>query len=203
MKGTETFVTATAALLASPWLLAAQEHGAEAGGGGGGLFSINFGLSFWTVVVFVVLLLVLKKFAWGPILDAVEAREENIQDALDEASRRQEEARKLLEEQRKELSEARREAQEIIAEGREAGEKVRRQIEEKAREESRQILERARQEIEREKDAAVDTLRRESVELAIAAASRLLEKRLDGEQDRELVMEYLQDLSESDAGARA
>jgi len=202
MKGTETLVAATATLVASPALLAAQEHGAEAGGGGG-LFSINVGLSIWTVVVFLVLLLVLWKFAWGPILDAVESREQNIQEALDEAARRNREARELLREQKAELAEARHQAQEIVSEGREAGEQVRKEIEEKAREESRQILARARKEIEREKDAALDTIRRESVELAMAAASRLLEKKLDAEEDRELVMDYLDDLVASEGEVRA
>lgn len=193
---------ALALLLASPALLFAQEHGAEAGGGPG-LFDINVGLSFWTVVVFLVLLFVLKKYAWGPILDAVEAREERIQDALEEASRQRDEARTLLQEQREELSEARRRAQEIIAEGREAGEGVRREIEEKAREESEKILARARREIEREKDAALDVLRKESVELALAAASRLLDRKLDAEQDRELVLEYVERLGDEEPEVRA
>ena len=184
-------------LLAGPAALAAQE------GEGGGLFSVNLGLSAWTVVVFLLLLFVLKKFAWGPILDAVEAREENIQDALEEAARRQEEAERLAEEHRQQLAEARREAQEIIAEGREAGQKVRRDIEEQAREESQRILERARREIEREKDAALETVRTEAVELALAAASRLLERKLDAQEDRELILDYLDDLSEKEPEARA
>lgn len=187
------------AFLASPAVLAAQ----EAEGGGGSLFSVNLGLSAWTVVVFVVLLFVLKKYAWGPILDAVEAREDGIRDALDEAARRQEEAEKLAEEHRKQLAEARREAQEIIAEGREAGQKVRRDIEEQARQESQRILERARREIEREKDAALETVRTEAVELALAAASRLLDQKLGAEQDRELILGYLDDLAEKETEARA
>jgi len=179
-------------LLLSPTVLAAQE--AE-GGGGGGLFSVNLGLTAWTVVAFLALLLVLWKFAWGPILNAVEARETGIQDALDEAARRQEEAEKLAEEQREQLSEARRRAQEIISEGRQAGESLRREIEEKAREEGQRLLERARHEIEREKDAALETVRTEAVELALAAASRLLERELDSDRDRRLVADYLDDLA--------
>lgn len=205
MNRASTLWTFVIGLLASPVALAAQEHGA-AEGGGGSLFSINFGLSIWTLVVFVVLLLVLKKFAWGPILDAVESREDSIQEALDEAARRQEEAEKLAREHREKLAEARREAQEIVDQGREAGEKVRREIEEKAREESQRMLERARREIGREKDAALETVRSEAVELALAAASRLLRQKLDAEHDRELVLDYLEDLSEGEdgeAGARA
>lgn len=181
-------------ILVSPAVLAAQEAGGES------LFSINLGLSAWTVVVFLVLFFVLKKYAWGPILDAVESREEGIQEALDEAARRQEEAEKLAERQRKQLAEARREAQEIIAEGREAGQKVRGEIEEKARRESQRMLDRAKREIEREKDAALETVRTEAVELALAAASRLLDRKLDAEQDRELILDYLEDLDEQESG---
>lgn len=183
------------ALLGAPSPLIAQE--------GGDLFSINFGLMGWTVVAFLVLLYLLGKFAWGPILDAVNSREERIRHALDEAARRQEEARELAEEQRQELSEARRKAQEILAEGREAGRRVQKEIEESAREESRRILEQARQEIEREKEAALDELREASVDLALAAASRLLERKLDEDQDRELVLDYLDDLSASGTGVGA
>ncbi len=179
----------SAILLFAPVPLAAQEAGGES------LFSVNLGLMAWTVVIFLVLLLVLWKFAWGPILGAVESREENIRDALDEAARRQEEARELAEEQRSRLQQARREAQEIISEGREAGQKVRREIEEDAREESQRMLERARREIGREKDAALDEIRRESVDLALAAASRLIQQKLDAEEDRELVLDYLDDLT--------
>lgn len=189
------------AVLLTPLVAFAQEHGEE--GGGGGLFSINAGLSIWTVVIFVALLLTLWRFAWGPILSAVEAREKGIQGALEEAKNRQEEAAKLLEEHKKQLSDARRQAQEILAEGREAAGRLRKELEGKAREESEAILARARSEIEREKEAAVDALRRESVDLALAAASKLLHQKLDAEQDRKLVTDYVNGLSAKSPGAEA
>ena len=189
-----------AALLTTPAFLVAQEHAEE---GEGGLFSINLGLSIWTVVIFVSLLIVLRRFAWGPILSAVEAREKGIQDALDEARSRQEEAEGLLEEHRKELTEARLQAQEILAQGRDAADRLRKEMDAKAREESELMLTRARAEIEREKDSAVDAIRKESVDLALAAASKLLHQKLDGEEDRRLVMEYLDGLPVRSPGAEA
>lgn len=162
---------------------------------GASLFGINLGLSFWTVVVFLILLFLLSRFAWGPILDQVNQRESRIQGALDEAAAGQAEAQRLLDEHKRQLADARRQAQEIVAEGRAAGEKVRREIEEKAREEGQGLLERARREIEREKEAALAELRKESVELAMAAAGRLMHERLDQDRDRELVMSYLDDLT--------
>jgi len=159
------------------------------------LFTVNLGTTVWTTIVFLALLGILWKFAWGPILAAVDAREKAIQDALDEAARRNDEATRLVEEHRRELADARRQAGELMAEGKAHGERVRKELEEKARSEAQVIVERARQDIERERDAALDMLRRESVELALAAASRLMRERMDQAKDRQLVERFLDDVS--------
>jgi hypothetical protein len=132
---------ALASLVSSPAAVVAQEHGAE---GGGGLFDINPGLSIWTIVVFLLLVFVLGRYAWGPILAAVDAREQRIQDSLDQASKQSEEIKALVAEQRQHLAAARTEAQQIVADGREAGQRVRREIEEKARSEGQSLIEAAR-----------------------------------------------------------
>jgi len=168
-----------------------------------GLFSINLGLSIWTLVIFISVFLLLARFAWKPILSVVEAREERIQGALDEARKRQADAEELLRQQKEHLAEARIQAQEILADSRDAAERFRREMEGRAREESETILTRARAEIQREKEAALDALRRESVDLALAAASKLLRQKLDGEEDRRLVMEYVEGLSNLGPGAEA
>ena len=192
-------VLGSPAVAVLPALLAAQEEHAAEGGGGAALFSLNYGLSLWTVVIFLALLGVLWKFAWGPILGAAAAREQHIQQALDEAAQRQSEAMKLLEQQKAQLADARRQVQEIIAEGKTAGERLRREIEEKARAEGQSIIERARKDIGREKDAAIQELRRESVELALAAAAKLMDRKMDPETDRQMVLGYVDEL----AGKRA
>jgi len=191
-------------LLAVPRTLLAQE---EAEGGGSALFDVNLGLSLWTVVVFGLLLVVLGKFAWSPILEAAQTRERRIQGALDEAALRQSEAEALLEEHRAQLAEGRRHAQDIVNEGKAAGEAVRKEIEEKARAEGQALIERAKREIEREKDVALDEIRTSSVDLALAATARLIQEKLDPEQDRRLVAGYLDELLQQgkgpDGGARA
>ena len=145
--------------------------------------------------MFAGLVFLLGKYAWGPILAAMEARETTIQSALDEAAERNDEAAKLLEDHRLQLADARRQAGEVMADAKAAGDRVRKEIEEKARVEAQGIVDRARQEIQRERDAALDTLRKESVDLALAAASRLLGENLDQAKDRELVEGYLESMT--------
>jgi F-type H+-transporting ATPase subunit b len=197
-------ITTTALVLLA---LAPGSAWAQGGGeGGGGLYDINTGLSVWTLIVFAILVAVLGKFAWGPILNMVEEREKGIQAKLDEAAALNADAAKLLEQHREQLADARRQASELIAEGRTAAERVRKEIEEKARAEGQAIVERARAEIERERDAAIDMLRKESVDLALAAASRLMQENLDQPKDRALVERFLGELggtAGTKGGARA
>ncbi len=187
---------AVAALaLLVPRALAAQEAEGGAAAAGAALFSVDVGLMIWTIVVFLVLVVTLKKAAWGPLLKHAADRERRIQAALDEAARLQAEAAALLEQHRAQLADARRQAQEIVNEGKAAGERVRKEIEEKARTEGQGLIERAKREIDREKDAALDQIRKESVDLALAAAAQLIHEKLDPEKDRKLVVGYLDELA--------
>ena len=181
------------ALVEAAPLLAQEEHGEAAGGGG--LFSINPGLVIWTWVIFLILLFVLRKWAWGPILGALETREKRIQEALDGASRDREEANRLLAEQRKLLDESRDQAQHILADSRKAGERVRAELLEEGRRQREQIVERAKEDIERERDQALETIRREAVDLSISAAGRVLQREVDSSENRRLVEDYLESLA--------
>ena len=162
------------------------------------MFDLNLGLSVWTTLVFLALLGILWKFAWGPILAMVQDREDGIQGTLDQAANEREEAAKLLAEHREQMADARRQSQQMIADGKEAGERVRQGIEEKARAEGDAMIERARESIEREKEAALDELRKESVDLALAAAAKLVQESLDETKNRELVMGFIDELSGGD-----
>ena len=173
-------------------LLAVQEGGAE--GGGGSPFDINPGLMIWTVVVFLVLLVLLWKFGWPALLKSVEERERRIQHQLDEAEKARAEAAQLLEQQRRGLEQARAEAQEILAKAKAVATQEREVLLARTREEQEQLLDRARREIDAEKEKAILALRKEAVDLAIAAASKLIEEKLDDEANRRLVLEYLASL---------
>jgi len=165
-----------------------QEHAAEAEPQ---VFALSTNVSFWTVVIFLVLLVVLTRWAFPPILGYAAAREKRIQESLDEAKRTRDEAEQLLAQQRQELAAAKHEAQQVIAEGKQAAEKVRHELLERARADQQEVVARATADIEREKDKAVESVRREAVELAISAASKLLEQRLGSDADRKLVQDYL------------
>jgi F-type H+-transporting ATPase subunit b len=156
-----------------------------------GPLTVEFGLMFWTVVVFVVLLLILRRFAYPALLGAVEARERALQEQLDAAERNRAESEALLAEHKKLLAEARTQAHGLLVEARTTAEKERALAMEKTLQEQQQLLERARRDIAAERDRAIAELRREAVELSLAAASKLIGERLTSETDRKLVQEYL------------
>lgn len=164
---------------------------AEAEGGGAGPFAINPGLTIWTLLIFGVLLFILAKTAWPAILQQVEEREARIKKALDDAAAANAEAQRLLAEYQGQMAAAKAEAQELLAQGRQAGEKLREEMVEKGRTEQEDLLARARREIGLERDRALAELRKEAVELSIAAASKVIERNLDTEADRKLVQDYL------------
>jgi F-type H+-transporting ATPase subunit b len=173
-------------------LLALQEgveHGAEAGPVSP--FEVNFGLFLWTWVVFLLLLFLLWKFAWPSILKATEEREQKIKGDLAEAERKNNEARAALEEATRKEMEARNTAQHLLAEAKAAVEKERASAVEKVRTEQEAIMARARLDIQTERDKAIAELRREAVDLALGAASKVIGKRLDSDTDKQIVLDYI------------
>lgn len=159
------------------------------------LLDPNYGLMFWTLIIFVVLAFILSKYAFGPITKSVEAREQALEDAINAAKRDREEAARLLAEHRAQLDAARGEAQKLIADARVAADRVRAELIEQAHAEQANMLARARQEIETQKTKAIAELRHEAVNLAIAGASKVIERNLDQASNRELVEKFLASVS--------
>ena len=159
-------------------------------------FSINTGLIFWTIVVFGILLALLWRFGWPALLKTVEDRERRIQQQLEEAERARAESARLLEEHRSMIATAKAEAQEMITKARGVAEKERQTLLAQAREQYEELLARAKKEIDTQKLQAILELRREAVDLSIAAASKLVEANLDSDANRKLVMEYLASLEQ-------
>jgi F-type H+-transporting ATPase subunit b len=146
---------------------------------------------FWTLIIFIVLLVILARFAFKPLTAAVEAREAALQKAIDDAKKDRDDAAKLLAEQTKALDAARAEAQRVIAESRTTGEKLRNDMLEQTKHQQHELLERARAEIDNERKRAIADLRREAVELAVAGASKVIERNLDDQANRKLVESFL------------
>jgi F-type H+-transporting ATPase subunit b len=180
-------LVALAALINSS-VLVAQEHAPAAPASP---TDIRLNVMFYVLLIFLIFSWILKKFAMGPIVAAVESREKALEEAIEGAKNDRAAAAALLTEQQKQITAARDEAQRLIAEARGTAEKMRHDMVEQTRRDQQDVLQRARNEIEREKERAVAELRREAVDLAIAGASRVIEQNLDSAANRKLVESYL------------
>jgi F-type H+-transporting ATPase subunit b len=152
------------------------------------------GLAIWTVVTFLLLVFVLGKFAWKPIMAMLQERESTIRQALDEARQARQDSESLLEQNRAILADARNQASDILDKARQASEQRRGELTAAARKEAEELLTRSREEIQREKRQAIRELRGEAADLAINAASRVVGEGLDDQQHRRLVDEYFDSL---------
>lgn len=158
------------------------------------MLELNPGLIFWTIITFIAVLVILKRAAWKPLVQALVSREEKIRTALDDAERAQQEAQRLLEEHKRQIARAEVESQRIIKEGREMGEKVKAEIVEKANASARNLIDQAKDEIRREKESALTQLRTEVADLAIGVAAKLIDQNLDTAKQRQLADAAIKEL---------
>ncbi|MBC8086424.1 MAG: F0F1 ATP synthase subunit B [Phycisphaerae bacterium] len=175
-----------------PAIAGAQEHEAA---GPVNLLEPKSGLMFWTLIIFVILFVVLSKFAYKPLFAAVESREKALEDAVEGAKRDREAAAAHLATQLAGVEAAKVEAQKIIADSRLMAEKVRADLLEQTKAQQGEMLESARRMIESEKVAAVAEMRAEAIELAIAGASKVIDKNLDSAGNRQIVEGFLASLN--------
>lgn len=161
------------------------------------LLDIQVGPILWTILNFTILLILLRAFAWKPILKALETRESTINDALDRADRAKADAERILLENKAALAKVEEESQRVLRESREYAERVQGEASAKAQEESRRLLDQARLEIERSKQQALTELRSEVATLAVGAAEKILNESLDENRQKKLVDSYLAEASGS------
>jgi F-type H+-transporting ATPase subunit b len=165
--------------------------GVAENGGKAPLF--NGGDILFQLVMFIILLALLKKFAWGPLMGIMQEREQHIANEISQAERANLEAKKQLEEQRELLKEARVEAQGLIENARRQGDVQREEIIAIARTEADRIKESAKMEIEQQKEQAVAAIREQVASLSVLIASKVIEREL-GEQDQQkLIDEFIQE----------
>lgn len=158
------------------------------------LLSPNAGLIFWKTIVFGLLLFLLYKFAWNPIVASLREREETIDSSIKRAEHALAEAKQIQQENDRVRREAEAEAQRILREAREASDRVRNEEVDKTREQIRHMKEQAQEAIEREKQGALEDLRDEVASLAIRAAEIILRENLDGGRQRRLVDQFIDEL---------
>ncbi len=183
-----------AVAVASLSVTASRAFALEPEGGPVNLLAPNPGLMVWTLVTFAILYFVLRAYAFKPLFAAVEAREKALEEAIANAARDRDEAAKLLAQQLAQLESARAEAQSIISGSRATSEKMRSDLLAQTKAQQEEMIEQARRAIESEKVSAIAILRREAIDLAIAGASRVIEKNLDSTGNRQIVESFLSSL---------
>lgn len=161
------------------------------------LLNVEPGLIFWTIVTFLLLMVVLRLVAWNPLLAMLDEREQRIRDALTEADRAREVAQEQAEANQAALAQAQAEARAAIAEGRDVAERAAQEVRERAEAEATQVLEQARRTIEQEKNQAVQELRNQVADLAILATRRILDEQVDEERSRQIVDDAISRLPDS------
>jgi len=179
------------------WLPALIAAASAEGGGGGGLADINFGLTLWTIVLFILFAAVLTKFGWGPLLKAVEDREKGIRDAVDGAQKANSDAQVLLGQHREALQQARRERDEMIKQAMADAQHMRTELMAQAKSESDQLVQRAKEQIEREKKSAIEQIRGQVADIAVAAAAKIVTSSLTPDAQKRLATEFIEKLPQS------
>ena len=161
------------------------------------LLSPHPGLILWTIITFLVVLVILKAKVWGPLLAALDERERGIREALESADRARQEAQVQQAAHEKRLAEAESQARHIVGEAREAAAKVGEQVVADAKEEAERTVHRARDEIAAEKRKALAELRHEVADMAVGAAGAILNAELDAERNRKLADDFIASLPDA------
>jgi len=155
------------------------------------LVQVDPGLFIWTIVTFLVLLTLLAKFAWRPLLMALDSRQALIRKALDDAQQAKQELERLNLESAQIINRARVEAEAVITQSRSDGDRLREEIRAKARTEADHIVKNAERQIQLETSRALEQIRREAVELSVMIASKIIQRNLTKEDNERLIDEAL------------
>ena len=162
------------------------------------LVQLDPGLYIWTIVVFLVLLGLLAKFAWTPLLEALEQRQESIRRSLDDAAKAKQELERLQTESQRILAEARGQADRILSQTRDDANRFREEAMGKARQEAANIVKNAEKQIELETSRALQQIRHEAVDLSVAIASKLLQRNVSKDDNMRLIEDTFKQIESSE-----
>ena len=166
-------------------------------GGGGSLVDINPGLIVWTLVTFVLLLLILRKVAWKPILSALDQREAAIKDSLEKAEKAKDEAQRILYENQANLSKAEEESKKIVEQGRIYAEKLKDQVIKESKDQAQKILNEATAEIERKKEETFGELKSQIADLVIQTTEKVLGETVDKNVHKKIADRYINEIGKN------
>ncbi len=155
------------------------------------------GLFIWTILTFLVLLGLLAKFAWRPLLQALDSRQEAIRKSLDDAQQAKQELERLQRESAQIIREARVEAESIVSRSRSDAERLKEEIKQTARAEAGTILQNAERQIGLETQRALQQIRHEAVDLSVMIASKLIQRNLSKEDNEKLIDEAIRQVSKA------
>src|SRR4029453_1792042 len=158
------------------------------------LIEVRLGLMVWTIVCFGLAFLILRKYAFGAIQNAIDERRQRIRRSLEEAEKARDEARKLLEEHRALLGQARGQAEEILGEARKVAESMARRMKDETEADRQRRLEETRRQIEAETQRALQQIRAEVAELTLVATTKVTGKVLEDDDHRRLIEDAVRDL---------
>jgi F-type H+-transporting ATPase subunit b len=161
------------------------------------LVQLDPGLFIWTIVTFLILLTLLAKFAWGPLLKALDSRQEAIRKSLDDAQQAKHELERLQRESAQIIREARIEAESIVSRSRVDAERVKEEIKQSARADAATIVQNAQRQIGLETQRALQQIRHEAVDLSVTIASKLIQRNLSKEDNEKLIEEAMRQVSKS------
>jgi len=154
----------------------------------------SLGTLFWTGLTFVLLLFILKKTAWKPILDMLEERELKIKESLEKADAAQKETEAALAKNQEIMDHAKKEAQELMSKSRKMAEATKEEIVQKAENEANKIISKARKDIALEREKAIEDLKAQATELSIMIASKIIGKSLSAEDHKEIIKDSLKNM---------
>ncbi|GGJ91894.1 ATP synthase subunit b [Lentibacillus kapialis] len=163
-----------------------------------GIGGLQVGDMLTQLFFFIVLILLVRKFAWGPLMNVMQQREDYVAGEIEAAEQSRAEAEKAREEATEQLKQTKQEAQQIIEDAKNAGTKQEQDIIESARREAERIKESAQEEIENEKEKAVQTLQDKVASLSVLIASKVIEKEISEQDQEELINQYIKEAGEND-----
>jgi F-type H+-transporting ATPase subunit b len=158
------------------------------------LVQVDPGLFIWTIVTFLILVFLLRRFAWGPLLAALDRRQQTIAAAVEDARKTKEELERVQRESTQMLNESRREAEAILSRARSDAERFREDLRTKAAAEAATITRNAERQIQQETARAIGQLRQEAIDLSVAIASKLLRRTVTREDNERLIQDVIQKL---------